>query len=624
MTEKQRSCLPEGVKTNGSDPNPWWSNAVVYQIYPRSFLDSNSDGYGDLNGIRNKLPYLADLGVDVVWLSPVYQSPQDDNGYDISNYQDIDPMFGSMEDMEALIASAHQLGIKVVMDLVVNHTSDEHEWFIKSVKKEPGYADWYWWEDARPGHIPGTPGAEPNKWGSTFGGSAWEYSPERGQYFLHTFSPKQPDLNWENPQVRQAVYRMMNWWLDKGVDGFRMDVITLISKWTDSQGRLPGVRGSQIADLPAGEEGYSSPWPFSMDGPRLDEYLQEMRSEVFSSRQGYLTVGEAQGISPERNHYITDPAHGELDMLFLFDHMGVDQEGAKWNMKPLDLPRLKEVMRSQQEAVAQSGWSSLYFGNHDQPRIVSRWGDTSSESRRVQSAKALALLLHLHRGTPYIYQGEELGMTNAGFTQLDQYRDLESINAYKQRVNHAQIQTPDSMMESLAQVSRDNSRTPMQWDDSLYAGFEDSSAAQAPWIDVNINKNTINAASQVGDPDSVFTFYKKLINLRHTNPVVAAGAFTLLDCDDPHIYAFTRTLDQQSLLVVVNVSSHEQVLPKQSKDLLSEELRDLAGDLHSQKSADRILIANISSSDLESVFETGIVPPWGAFVYSLTENDKEK
>ncbi|MCT6810286.1 MAG: alpha-glucosidase, partial [Bifidobacterium sp.] len=450
MTQEERMQLPDRVRTNGATPNPWWANAVVYQIYPRSFQDTNGDGYGDLPGITQRLDYLADLGVDVIWLSPVYKSPQDDNGYDIADYQDIDPIFGTMDDMDELLDQAHRRGIKVVMDLVVNHTSDEHAWFQASRNREDPHADWYWWRPAKAGHEPGTPGAEPNKWGSYFGGSAWQYDPQRGEYYLHLFSRKQPDLNWENPQVRQAVFDMMNWWMDRGIDGFRMDVIVMISKTVDSEGRLPGEDGSAIADGPVGPEGYSSSVPFCVDGPRLDEFLRQMRSEVFQGRQGYLTVGEAPSLAPARSGQITDPANHELDMLFLFTQTEVDTGDSKWDIRPFQVSRLKVAMDEQQQAVAKAGWASLYFDNHDQPRIVSRWGDTSSEELRSRSAKALGLLLHMHRGTPYIYQGEELGMTNAGFTSLDQYQDLESVNLYHQRVDQAHEQDPESMMAALA------------------------------------------------------------------------------------------------------------------------------------------------------------------------------
>ncbi|MCH4209630.1 alpha-glucosidase [Bifidobacterium sp.] len=606
MTTRQRQTVPDTIHTNGADPNPWWANAVVYQIYPRSFQDSNGDGFGDLKGITSRLEYLSDLGIDAIWLSPVYRSPQDDNGYDISDYRDIDPLFGTLSDMDALLDRAHALGIKIVMDLVVNHTSDEHAWFQASRDGKSPYADWYWWRPAREGCEPGTPGAEPNRWGGSFGGSAWQYDPVRGEYYLHTFSKKQPDLNWENPDVRHAVYDMMNWWMDRGVDGFRMDVITLISKCIDGKGRLPGESGSDIEDEPVGEEGYSSPWPFSMDGPRLDEFLQEMRREVFSSRHGYLTVGEGQGISPRRNEAVTDPANKELDMLFLFDHVGVDQRGAKWNMVPLHLPDLKQAMAEQQDAVRSKGWASLYFNNHDQPRSLSRWGDTSSPELRVKSAKALGLLLHMHKGTPYIYQGEEIGMTNAGFTRLEQYRDLESINAYHQRVDEAHIQDPESMLDSLAKVSRDNSRTPMQWDDSRFAGFTDSGAQTEPWLAVNSNKAQINVAAESADPGSVLSFYRRLIALRHSDNVIAAGVFQLVDRDDECVYAFTRSLANRRVLAVVNVSSKTVPLPVETSLLLANGI-----------DASRVLIANEDSDALATYVAEGKLSPWTAFVYQI-------
>ena len=362
MTDFNRSVLPDAVRSNGATPNPWWANAVVYQIYPRSFQDTNGDGIGDLKGITSRLDYLADLGVDVVWLSPVYKSPQDDNGYDISDYQDIDPLFGTLEDMDELLAEAHKRGLKIVMDLVVNHTSDEHAWFQASRDKDDPHADWYWWRPARPGHEPGTPGAEPNRWGSYFGGSAWQYDPKRGEYYLHQFSRKQPDLNWENPEVRKAVYRMMNWWMDRGIAGFRLAVITLISKHLDSHGRLPGEVDSELSEGEIGEEGYTNASPFCSDGPRLDEFLAEMRREVFEGREGYMNVGEAPGITPERNEFITNPAHKELDMLFLFDHVSVDQSPeSKWDTHAFVPKKLQDRMSRQQEAVRNAGWASLFF-----------------------------------------------------------------------------------------------------------------------------------------------------------------------------------------------------------------------------------------------------------------------
>lgn len=570
MTTEQRGVLPSDVRTNGAQENPWWANAVVYQIYPRSFQDSNGDGIGDLRGIISRLDYIADLGVDVIWLSPVYKSPQDDNGYDISDYQDIDPLFGTLDDMDELLVEAHRRGLKVVMDLVVNHTSDEHAWFQASRDKDSPYADWYWWRPARPGCEPGTPGAEPNQWGSYFGGSAWQYDPQRGEYFFHQYSKKQPDLNWENPAVRHAVYDMMNWWMDRGIDGFRMDVITQVSKVIDRNGRLPGEVGSEIPDEPVGPEGYSNPGGFCSDGPRIDEFLAEMRREVFEGRDGFLTVGEAPGITPPRNEHITNPANKELDMLFLFDHVGEGEGRSKWELVPFSMPWLRGKLAAQQDAVKDAGWASLFFCNHDQPRVVSRWGDDSSEESRVLSAKAFGLLLHMHRGTPYIYQGEELGMTSAHFTSLEQYRDLESLNAFKQRVEEAKIQTPESMMASLEKISRDNARTPMQWDGSKYAGFMPPDASGEPWIAVNPNHVRVNAAAEFDDVDSVHAFYKRLIALRHSMPVIAAGEWDLVDADDSAVYAFVRTLGDERVLVMVNLSGRTVSIPAQSAGLLSE------------------------------------------------------
>jgi oligo-1,6-glucosidase len=598
----QRGALPDSVHTNGATPNPWWANAVAYQIYPRSFQDTNGDGYGDLNGITSRLEYLADLGIDVVWLSPVYKSPQDDNGYDIADYQAIDPMFGTLDDMDRLLAKAHQLGLKVIMDLVVNHTSDEHAWFQASRDKNDPHADWYWWRPAKPGHEPGTPGAEPNSWGGNFGGSAWQYDSKRGEYYLHLFSPKQPDLNWENPQMRHAVYDMMNWWMDRGVDGFRMDVITLISKMLNSDGSFPEGK--------LGEEGYSSFRPFCQDGPRQDEFLAEMRREVFEGREGYLTVGEAPGITSQRNGFITDPANKELDMLFLFNHVRCDFKGKKWNTIPFEVKNLRHELDEQQRAVSESGWASLYFENHDQPRAVSRWGDDSSEELRSRSAKALGLLLHMHRGTPYVYEGEELGMTNAGFTRLEQYRDLESVNLYHQRVETAKIQTPESMLAAMARMSRDNARTPMQWDDSRYAGFTASDAPTEPWLEVNANRDIVNVAREREDPDSVYAFYKRLIALRHEDLLVSAGAYDLLDGDDPAVYAFTRSLEyggtQRRLLVLVNLASHASPIPKQSTQLLGER----SSDAH-------LVIGNDGDETVQESISSGELSPWQAFAYEL-------
>ena len=539
----------------------WFKRAVVYQVYPKSFMDANGDGIGDLRGVTEKLDYIHELGANVIWLNPIYKNSGVDGGYDISDYRAIAPEFGTMEDFDELLRQAHARGIRIIMDLVVNHTSTEHAWFKESrADKDNPKRDFYVWR-------PPFEGGVPNGERSIFSGSAWEKDEATGEYYLHMFAKEQADLNWHNEQVRQGVYDMMRWWLDKGIDGFRMDVITLISKRTDSNGKLPGEYGSELEDLPVGEEGYSNPNPFCADGPRQDEFLAEMRREVFEGREGFLTVGEAPGVTAQRNEHITDPGNGELDMLFLFEHVDFDCEGTKWKPLPLDLPKFKSIMAGYQTAVQNAGWASLFTGNHDQPRVVSRWGDDSAEESRVRSAKALGLMLHMHRGTPYIYQGEELGMTDAHFTRLDQYRDLESLNAYRQRVEEAKVQSSESMMAGLAARSRDNARTPMQWDGSGYAGFTAPDAATEPWISVNPNHAEINAAGEFDDPDSVYSFYKQLVALRHNSPVVAAGDWRLIDAADPHVYAFTRELDAEKLLVVVNMSSRTVDLPREAAEL---------------------------------------------------------
>ncbi len=521
-------------------PSPdWWKSAVVYQIYPRSFMDSNGDGIGDLPGITSRLDHLQLLGVDVLWLSPVYRSPMDDNGYDISDYQDVDASFGTLADLDALIAGCHDRGIGVVMDLVVNHTSDEHPWFVESRDPASPKRDWYWWRPPRGGHITGTPGAEPTNWESVFSGSAWEYDESSGEYFLHVFSRKQPDLNWENPAVRQAVYAMMRWWVDRGVDGFRMDVINLISKDTT------------LPELPVPDGRHYGPLSHAVaNGPRLHEFLQEMSRDVGLSERHLLTVGEMPGSSVDLAREVTDPRRNELSMVFTFEHVGLDEQPGlgKWALADLPLPVLKHNLATWQRGLADVGWNSLYWDNHDQPRAVSRFGDDSPE-HRVNSAKTLATVLHLHKGTPYIYQGEELGMTNAGFTTLEEYRDIESLS----HVWDARSRGLDAeaALVALAAKSRDNARTPMQWDDSEHGGF----TTGEPWLPVNANTATINAAAAVRDPHSVFHHYRRLVELRHTHAVVVHGRFELLLADDEQVWAFTRTLDDQAVLVLANCSS---------------------------------------------------------------------
>ena len=467
----------------------WWRSAVVYQIYPRFFADSNGDGIGDIPGITSRLDYLAELGVDVLWLSPVYRSPMDDNGYDISDYQDVDPLFGTLGDLDALIAGCHERGLRLVMDLVVNHTSDEHPWFVESRDPTSAKRDWYWWRPAREGHDPGTPGAEPNNWGAAFSGPAWHLDEASGEYYLHLFSPKQPDLNWENPEVRHAVYAMMRWWVERGVDGFRMDVINFISKDVT----LPD--GPQAPGQPHG-----SAFSGSANGPRLDEFLAEMNREVGLTDQHLLTVGEMPGSTIGLARRVTDPTRDELNMVFTFEHVDLDVApgGAKWDLADLPLPVLKRNLESWQVGLADLGWNSLYWNNHDQPRAVSRFGDDSDE-HRVPSAKTLATVLHLHRGTPYVYQGEELGMTNAGFDEIGHYRDIESVNYHAAALVLGV--DPETVLRSLAVKSRDNARTPMQSDDTADAGF----TTGEPWLPVNRNHTTINAAAAQADPRSVFS-----------------------------------------------------------------------------------------------------------------------
>ena len=526
-------------------PTDWWKSAVVYQIYPRSFADSNGDGTGDIPGILSHLDYLADLGVDVVWLSPVYTSPMDDNGYDISDYQGVDPLFGTLEDLDLLIAGLHKRGIKIVMDLVVNHTSDEHPWFLESRNPASAKRDWYWWRPARPGFKPGTEGAEPTNWESAFTGSAWQFDERSGEYYLHLFSPKQPDLNWENPEVRQAIYDMMRWWVDRGVDGFRMDVINFISKSKFADGEPPPGRTRAHSFL------------FTANGPRLDEFLAEMNVAVGLDERNLLTVGEMPGSTIDVARRATDPANHELNMVFTFEHVSLDLRpdgSGKFDMIPLLLPALKKNLAEWQLALADVGWNSLYWDNHDQPRAVSRFGNDSPEHRE-NSAKTLATVQHMHKGTPYIYQGEEIGMTNTYFTGIEQYRDIESINYHTAALSLGM--EVEAVLKSLSVRSRDNARTPMQWDANSHAGFTDG----IPWLGVNPNYITINAAAEIDDPNSVFHHFRKLIKLRHDHPVIVHGRFELLLPDHEQLWALTRTLDDQVLVMIANCSSEPTTVP---------------------------------------------------------------
>lgn len=491
----------------------WWHSSVVYQIYPRSFKDSNGDGIGDINGIREKLDYLKELGIDVIWLSPVYKSPNDDNGYDISDYCDIMDEFGTMEDMDNLLKEANERGIKILMDLVVNHTSDEHKWFIEAKKsKDNEYRDYYIWRDSVDGN-------EPNDLGSCFSGSAWQYDETTGQYYLHLFSKKQPDLNWENEKVRNEVYKMMNFWVDKGIGGFRMDVIDLIGKVPDEM-----ITGN---------------------GPKLHEYLQEMNKAALEGKD-LLTVGETWGATPDVAKLYSNPGRKELSMVFQFEHIGLDQiEGKeKWDVKSLELLDLKKVLSKWQTELEGQGWNSLFWNNHDLPRIVSRWGN--DKEYRIESAKMLATLLHGMKGTPYIYQGEELGMTNVRFDDINDYNDIESLNMYKDRLSKGY--SHNEIMESIYAKGRDNARTPMQWDDSENAGF----TTGTPWLAVNKNYDKINAKQCLQDENSIFNHYKKLIYIRKNNDTIIYGDYKLLCEDDENIFAYVRELNGDKILVVCN------------------------------------------------------------------------
>lgn len=500
----------------------WWKKAVVYQVYPKSFNDTTGSGVGDLAGITEKLDYLKELGITVIWLSPVYESPGDDNGYDISDYEQIDPAFGTMEDMEQLIAEAKKRGIYIVMDLVVNHTSDEHEWFeeAKSSRDNP-YRDYYIWRDPVDGGVP-------NDLQSTFGGSAWEYSEETGQYYLHLFSKKQPDLNWENPAMRQDVYQMMNFWLDKGIGGFRLDVIDLIGKQPD-----------QLV---------------TADGPKLHEYLQEMNEATFG-HQDVLTVGETWSATVQNAKQYSNPDGSELSMVFQFEHILLDQQddGEKWDLKPLNLVDLKRTLAKWQTELGDEGWNSLFWNNHDTPRIVSRWGN--DEEYRQESAKLFAILLHLMKGTPYIYQGEEIGMTNYEMASLDDIYDIESINMYHERL--AAGHSEADILTSINAKGRDHARTPMQWrGDQAHAGF----TVGQPWIPVNDNFTEINVAQNLAEKDSVFATYQQLIQYRKDHDIVVKGDFQLLYPDHPAVFAYKRQWQDDAFVVFANVSEEEQTV----------------------------------------------------------------
>lgn len=552
----------------------WWKNAVVYQIYPRSFKDSNGDGIGDLEGIYEKLDYLAELGIDVIWMSPVYKSPNDDNGYDISDYQDIMDDFGTMDDFDRVLKKAHSLNIKIMMDLVVNHTSDEHKWFIESKKsKDNPYHDYYMWAD------PDKNGNPPNRWESCFSGSAWEYVESVGQFYLHSFSRKQPDLNWDNPKVREEVFKMMTWWCDKGIDGFRMDVISMISKY-------PG-----LPDGPENGNGYTG--NTSCDGPNIHKYLREMNEKVLSKYR-LITVGECPGVNAEQAKKYANIDGSELDMIFQFEHVSGSAlkpcHHGKWDGEAMTMPELRANFTKWQKDLEGCAWNSLFLSNHDQPRCVSRFGNDSEQYREL-SAKMLATMTHFQKGTPYVYQGEELGMTNAYMENIADYRDIESLNAYKELTTKENIPAK-TVMGYIKAVGRDNARTPMQWDASDNGGF----TSGTPWLQVNKNYKTINAAAQVNDPDSVFAYYKKLIALRHTNEVMVNGVYDVLIPDHPKIYAYTRTLGDKQLLVLCNDSDTNVAIPA-----------ELQEKIHAAKN---ILIQNYKDTD-ESTLR-----PYEAVVYA--------
>ena len=561
----------------------WWKESVIYQIYPRSFCDSNGDGIGDLPGITSKLDYIKELGVNVIWLSPVYRSPNDDNGYDISDYQAIMDEFGTMADFDKLLSEAHARGLKIVMDLVVNHTSDEHPWFVESRRsRDNAKRDFYIWRE-------GKDGKEPNNWGSSFSGPAWTYDDATGMYYLHCFSPKQPDLNWDNPAVRQAVFDMMTWWCDKGIDGFRMDVISMISK----QEGLP--------DMPTNGAPYASCNLGCCNGPHVHEYLREMRQKVLS-KYDLLTVGECAGVTIDQAKQYANAQGTELNMVFQFEHVDLDGGDAvtgKWSTRKMDLVALKKLLSRWQNELDGVAWNSLYFCNHDQPRIVSRLGDDSPAYREI-SAKCIATCLHMMQGTPYVYQGEELGMTNVPFGPIENYRDLESINAYRD-LSARGVMPQAELMAAIAYKSRDNARTPFQWDDSANAGF----TTGTPWIMVNPNYTQINAKEQLDRADSVFRYYQKLIGLRRNSPdkdLIVYGKYDLILPDHPQIFAYTRTLEGKTLLAVCNLSGEGVKL-------------ELPEELKGRKS--RLLIANWPEAPAAPADMT--LAPWPAAVWVLED-----
>lgn len=511
----------------------WWKESVIYQIYPRSFMDSNGDGIGDIKGITGKLDYLKYLGIDIIWLSPVYQSPNDDNGYDISDYQSIMSEFGTMDDFDEMLEEAHNRNIRIVMDLVVNHTSDEHAWFMESRKsKDNPYRDYYIWREGKDAATP------PNNWGSCFGGPAWEYDAATDMYYLHLFSKKQPDLNWDHPMVRKEVFDMMTWWCEKGIDGFRMDVISMISKTKE-------MPDGEVRDL------YGDYAPYCVHGPNVHKYLQEMNKKVLS-KYDIMTVGETSGVTPEQARLYAGEDTNELNMVFQFEHVESDGKYGKWTDEQIPLITLKRILSRWQTELYGKAWNSLFWDNHDQPRAVSRFGNDSPQYREI-SAKMLATCLHMMQGTPYIYQGEELGMTNYPFSDRNEFRDIESVQAYEDWCESGRL-SHEIFWPCLVFKSRDNARTPMQWDDTDYAGF----SSVKPWIAVNPNYTEINAKAQTSDPDSVFHYYKKLITLRKQYPVIVYGKYKLLLEDNEDLFVYTRTLEEEEILVVCNFTEKQR------------------------------------------------------------------
>ena len=543
----------------------WWKESVVYQIYPRSFCDSNGDGIGDLRGIISKLDYLEELGVDVLWLSPIYKSPNDDNGYDISDYRDIMDEFGTLDDFDELLTKAHEHHLKIMLDLVVNHTSDEHKWFMESrSSKDNPYRDYYIWEKGKDGN-------PPNNWDSNFSGSAWEYDETTDMYYLHLFSTKQPDLNWRNEKVREEVYDLMKWWLDKGIDGFRMDVINMISKVKGYPDGKP-IPGSKYGDR----------LPYVMNGPHVHEYLQEMNHRVLS-KYDLITVGEAPCTSVEDAQKYTGFDRDELNMVFTFEHMDVDADnGLKWTDKKPDLVELKKVFSKWQTGLDGVGWNSLYLNNHDQPRMVSRFGDDGKYWK--ESAKMLAICLHMMQGTPYIYQGEEIGMKNIEFQSIEECNDIEAINAYKEYTSDGRI-SPEDMMRYINKKGRDNARTPMQWNDTENAGF----TTGTPWFTVNPNYKEVNVAEQEKDPDSILNFYKHLIQMRKEYPIIVYGSYKLLYPDHKTAFVYERMLEDEKLLVACNFSAEELELEVPA-EFVQKEAELLISNYHEAKISEKLVL----------------------------------